>query len=337
MDFELLDDRVFQSEAMFFGSAFEVRDEKSQKGKIPSNCAPGFADQPTSAFNNNVLPPPSVEQRPSFTATGPISFCPAPVITPVNPSSVSPIAFTTPATVPQQVQVIEIPRLVPLDTDNMVCIPDDGAVQRVTKVQTKEGKNEHAIYIPVYNTRLAPVTTSQPLYIPRQMPVQVKFESTPAKPAAPAAAQPAAPKKAAKPVSRSSSFLQTQRMAPKFPRMDRSAFVAHQDDAYASRPEGKVGKDGRRRLVWTPELHNRFVTAVRVLGIKSSVPKNVLQLMNVEGITRENVASRLQKFRLFVRRMHAGLGDLADDVPLEDSHLTAEIEQAALNSSKLCT
>ena len=60
------------------------------------------------------------------------------------------------------------------------------------------------------------------------------------------------------------------------------------------------------RLVWTPELHMRFMNAVNHLGIKHAVPKTILQLMNVEGMTRENVASHLQKYRLYLKRL-AGL------------------------------
>ena len=40
------------------------------------------------------------------------------------------------------------------------------------------------------------------------------------------------------------------------------------------------------------------MNAVNHLGIKNAVPKTILQLMNVEGMTRENVASHLQKYRL---------------------------------------
>ncbi|KAJ4978992.1 hypothetical protein NE237_009772 [Protea cynaroides] len=59
----------------------------------------------------------------------------------------------------------------------------------------------------------------------------------------------------------------------------------------------------RPRLVWTPQLHKRFVDVVAHLGIKSAVPKTIIQLMNVEGLTRENVASHLQKYRLYLNRM----------------------------------
>ncbi|GMI92168.1 PHYTOCLOCK 1, LUX ARRHYTHMO [Hibiscus trionum] len=67
-------------------------------------------------------------------------------------------------------------------------------------------------------------------------------------------------------------------------------------------PSGKTSK--RSRLVWTPQLHKRFVDVVAHLGIKNAVPKTIMQLMNVEGLTRENVASHLQKYRLYLKRMH---------------------------------
>ncbi|XP_071720029.1 transcription factor BOA-like [Rutidosis leptorrhynchoides] len=59
----------------------------------------------------------------------------------------------------------------------------------------------------------------------------------------------------------------------------------------------------RQRLVWTPQLHKRFIVVVGHLGVKSAVPKTIMQLMNVEGLTRENVASHLQKYRLYLKRM----------------------------------
>ncbi|KAL0453244.1 UNVERIFIED_CONTAM: Transcription factor MYBC1 [Sesamum latifolium] len=55
----------------------------------------------------------------------------------------------------------------------------------------------------------------------------------------------------------------------------------------------------RPRLVWTPQLHKRFVDAVAHLGIKNAVPKTIMQLMSVDGLTRENVASHLQIPGLF--------------------------------------
>ena len=42
---------------------------------------------------------------------------------------------------------------------------------------------------------------------------------------------------------------------------------------------------------------------IHVQGVKNAVPKTILQLMNVEGMTRENVASHLQKYRQYLKRM----------------------------------
>ncbi|XP_059655326.1 two-component response regulator ORR21 isoform X2 [Cornus florida] len=52
------------------------------------------------------------------------------------------------------------------------------------------------------------------------------------------------------------------------------------------------------RVVWSVELHQQFVTAVNQLGIDKAVPKRILELMNVQGLTRENVASHLQNAKL---------------------------------------
>ncbi|KAL5750302.1 hypothetical protein ACOSP7_024905 [Xanthoceras sorbifolium] len=75
----------------------------------------------------------------------------------------------------------------------------------------------------------------------------------------------------------------------------------------------------RPRLVWTPQLHKRFVDVVAHLGIKNAVPKTIMQLMNVEGLTRENVASHLQKYRLYLKRMQG----LSNDDPSPSDQLFA--------------
>ncbi|XP_039031806.1 two-component response regulator ARR12-like [Hibiscus syriacus] len=57
------------------------------------------------------------------------------------------------------------------------------------------------------------------------------------------------------------------------------------------------------RVVWSVELHRKFVSAVNQLSLDKAVPKKILDLMNVEGLTRENVASHLQKYRLYLKRL----------------------------------
>ncbi|XP_028762623.1 two-component response regulator-like APRR2, partial [Neltuma alba] len=54
---------------------------------------------------------------------------------------------------------------------------------------------------------------------------------------------------------------------------------------------------------WTPELHNKFVHAVEQLGIDQAIPSRILELMKVEGLTRHNVASHLQKYRMHKRHI----------------------------------
>ncbi|PWZ34459.1 Transcription factor BOA [Zea mays] len=69
-------------------------------------------------------------------------------------------------------------------------------------------------------------------------------------------------------------------------------------------PNTRLGgrAEKKARIAWTPELHNRFVAAVEHLGDKGAVPKAIVRLMNVEGLTRENVASHLQKYRIYLKQ-----------------------------------
>ncbi|KAK6153565.1 hypothetical protein DH2020_013204 [Rehmannia glutinosa] len=48
---------------------------------------------------------------------------------------------------------------------------------------------------------------------------------------------------------------------------------------------------------WTHELHAKFMNAVEQLGEGRCFPKEILELMNVPGLTRMQVASHLQKCR----------------------------------------
>lgn len=56
------------------------------------------------------------------------------------------------------------------------------------------------------------------------------------------------------------------------------------------------------------------------------MPKTILQLMNVEGMTRENVASHLQKYRLYLKRL-AGYPSAAR-LPLDTLQ---QVQQARLH------
>ncbi|XP_004508999.1 two-component response regulator-like APRR2 isoform X1 [Cicer arietinum] len=59
----------------------------------------------------------------------------------------------------------------------------------------------------------------------------------------------------------------------------------------------------KMKVDWTPELHKKFVKAVEQLGIDHAIPSRILDLMKVEGLTRHNVASHLQKYRMHKRHI----------------------------------
>ncbi|KAJ0232911.1 Two-component response regulator-like APRR2 [Hirschfeldia incana] len=62
-------------------------------------------------------------------------------------------------------------------------------------------------------------------------------------------------------------------------------------------------KASRKKVDWTQELHKKFVQAVEQLGVDQAIPSRILELMKVDGLTRHNVASHLQKFRMHRRNI----------------------------------
>ncbi|XP_022882832.1 transcription activator GLK2-like [Olea europaea var. sylvestris] len=95
-------------------------------------------------------------------------------------------------------------------------------------------------------------------------------------------------------------------------------------DGGAAEARAAVGLDNpaprlqRPQLVWTPQLHKRFFDAVAHLGIKNAVPRTILQLMSVDGLTRENVASHLTKYRLYLKRLQVISGNWRGDVGVDN-------------------
>lgn len=80
-----------------------------------------------------------------------------------------------------------------------------------------------------------------------------------------------------------------------------------------ARQPGGVQK--RRRLQWTDELHRKFLAALARIGPSVAVPKTLLVAMDTPGLTRENIASHLQKYRKSLRRKAVpspGASDKAD-------------------------
>lgn len=76
------------------------------------------------------------------------------------------------------------------------------------------------------------------------------------------------------------------------------------EDGEACRREKSVGNKEKRktRRCWSPHLHTRFLNALHMLGgSQRATPKQITQLMKVDGLTTDEVKSHLQKYRLHTR------------------------------------
>ncbi|XP_050220764.1 transcription factor HHO2-like isoform X2 [Mercurialis annua] len=70
-----------------------------------------------------------------------------------------------------------------------------------------------------------------------------------------------------------------------------------------SKKEEKDGQSQRKqRRCWSPELHRRFLHSLQQLGGSHATPKQIRELMKVDGLTNDEVKSHLQKYRLHTRR-----------------------------------
>ncbi|KAK4409744.1 Transcription factor HHO5 [Sesamum angolense] len=70
-----------------------------------------------------------------------------------------------------------------------------------------------------------------------------------------------------------------------------------------SRPQQQEQQRKQRRC-WSPELHQRFVDALHHLGgPRTATPKQIRELMKVDGLTNDEVKSHLQKYRIHIRKL----------------------------------
>ncbi|XXG43730.1 hypothetical protein AAC387_Pa01g3704 [Persea americana] len=86
--------------------------------------------------------------------------------------------------------------------------------------------------------------------------------------------------------------------------LESSAGDGNQKKASAH-PNSCAAKTNKKKtkVDWTSDLHRRFVQAVEQLGIDHAIPSKILELMKVDGLTRHNVASHLQKYRMHRRHI----------------------------------
>ncbi|KAK9071162.1 hypothetical protein SSX86_009730 [Deinandra increscens subsp. villosa] len=60
----------------------------------------------------------------------------------------------------------------------------------------------------------------------------------------------------------------------------------------------------KQRRCWSTELHRQFVNALQQLGgSQVATPKQIRELMQVDGLSNDEVKSHLQKYRLHTRRL----------------------------------
>lgn len=87
-------------------------------------------------------------------------------------------------------------------------------------------------------------------------------------------------------------------------RRNENGETSEQDD---SKDDSKTEK--KARVQWSDEMHRKFLEAIAQLGLERAFPKKIVEFMNIPGLTREHVASHLQKHRMNLRKAQETLAD----------------------------
>ncbi|KAJ7954065.1 Myb-like transcription factor family protein [Quillaja saponaria] len=110
-------------------------------------------------------------------------------------------------------------------------------------------------------------------------------------------------------------------------------------NAGTSKKEEKEGQSQRKqRRCWSPELHKRFLHALQQLGGPDvATPKQIRDLMKVDGLTNDEVKSHLQKFRLHTKRpnptIHSNANQQTPQLIFVGGILMQPSEYAAMSTS----
>ncbi|PIA63553.1 hypothetical protein AQUCO_00201118v1 [Aquilegia coerulea] len=76
----------------------------------------------------------------------------------------------------------------------------------------------------------------------------------------------------------------------------------------AEEKQRQVESHKKARRSWSNELHKKFLNALQQLGGSYvATPKQIRELMKVDGLTNDEVKSHLQKYRLHTRRTSAAI------------------------------
>ncbi|KAJ1701649.1 hypothetical protein LUZ63_001428 [Rhynchospora breviuscula] len=93
----------------------------------------------------------------------------------------------------------------------------------------------------------------------------------------------------------------------------------------------------KARRCWSPELHRLFVAALNQLGgAQVATPKQIRELMKVDGLTNDEVKSHLQKYRLHNRRAPNAISTASGTHPmgLMDALLGTSSEHGTASSQQ---
>ncbi|KAI3783920.1 hypothetical protein L1987_43011 [Smallanthus sonchifolius] len=78
----------------------------------------------------------------------------------------------------------------------------------------------------------------------------------------------------------------------------------HEEENSSSKSASMGSHSARRfKMVWTKRLRKKFLEAVEKLGVDNAAPKKILELMKVNGLTRDHVSSYLQKHRFLLKKL----------------------------------
>ncbi|KAF5794132.1 putative transcription factor MYB-HB-like family [Helianthus annuus] len=80
---------------------------------------------------------------------------------------------------------------------------------------------------------------------------------------------------------------------------------------------GDKGRSNKKeRRCWSPELHRRFLHALQQLGgAHVATPKQIREIMKVNGLTNDEIKSHLQKYRLHTRRLNPTIENVDTHTP----------------------
>ncbi|KAI3953212.1 hypothetical protein MKX01_042207 [Papaver californicum] len=76
----------------------------------------------------------------------------------------------------------------------------------------------------------------------------------------------------------------------------------NEDDTSSHSSDEQFSANKRARVAWDLELHGKFLAAFEKLGPDKAVPSKILSEMGVPGLTREKIASHLQKYRNYLKK-----------------------------------